>query len=353
MGSQQIKRERVLKALQHEQPDRTPADFQAVSEIWDAAKRKIGTDSMKGVLDALDIDCAWVDPEVVRPNTQKDSDGLIIGWGGSRIRLTANRYGVYEEIVRYALDAEVETPEEADRRLQLPDLKTWDFSVITRNCRLYDDYFLLGGFASAFYYPTLVMSMEDLLTDMILNPELVHHIIKRCFDWHMEYHEKLLKAAGGRLDAMQIADDFATQRGLLISVDMFREFFKKPISEYIALAKSYGAHPFLHCCGSSYHLIDEFADMGVEILDPIQTVAADMEPEKLKSEFGERITFHGAGETQRILPNGSADEVRENARYLCRTFGKNGGYILSSCHFLQADVPVENVLAFYEIQNRY
>jgi uroporphyrinogen decarboxylase len=77
-----------------------------------------------------------------------------------------------------------------------------------------------------------------------------------------------------------------------------------------------------------------------------------MHPELLKKEFGDRITFHGAGETQNILPNGTPDDVRNNAKMLSQVLGKNGGYIMASCHNLQADVPLENVLAFYEIDNR-
>ena len=93
--------------------------------------------------------------------------------------------------------------------------------------------------------------------------------------------------------------------------------------------------------------------MGIRILDPVQTVAANMEPERIKKEFGDRLTFHGAGETQWILPHGTVRQVKENARYLSNVLGKDGGYIMSSCHFLQSDVPLQNVLAFYDVENRY
>lgn len=345
------RRERVWKAIHHEQPDRTPVDFQAVSEIWDRLMKHFQTDDMKDILDQLQIDCAWVDPEVLRAADQRDKDGYLIGWGGSRLRYVYNSFGAHEEIVRYATDNCI-TIADIDAALTLPDLDDCDFTAVTKACLRYDDRFLIGGFASSFYYPTLVRNMEDLLTDLILEPELAHHLIKRCFDWHIDYHERLLKAAGGRLDAMQIADDFATQLGLLISVDTFREFFRDPIKEYVALAKSYGAIPYLHCCGSAYHLIEEFINLGIEILDPIQTTAVNMEPARLKKEFGNQLCFHGAGETQILFPTGSPQEVSDHAEYLSRTLGKDGGYIMSSCHFLQADVPVDNILAFYQIKNR-
>lgn len=345
------RRDRVLTALQHRQPDRTPTDFQAVSEIWDRLAAHFGTDNRRELMDRLDIDCAWVDPEVDRHCNPVGPDGLMTSWGGSKSTWVSNSFGKHEEIVHFVTEG-CDTIEEIDRALQLPDLDTFDFDSVTQVCKEQDDRFLIGGYASSFYYVTLVRSTQDILTDLIINPELMHHLIKRVADWHMDYHERLLKAGHGRIDAMQIADDFATQREIMISVDMFREFFKKPILDFIELAKSYGAVPYMHCCGSAYHLIDEFISMGIKILDPVQTVAANMEPEKLKREFGDRITFHGAGETQWILPTGTPEDCAENARMLSNVLGRDGGLILSSCHFMQSDVPVENVLAFYRTENR-
>ena len=345
------RRERVMMALNHRQPDRVPTDFQAVPEIWEKLFVHFGTREMKKVLDLLEIDCAWVDPEVARKPEGRDADGYLTGWGGSKLRTVHTATGAYDEVVHYVTSG-CDSIEEMERALQLPDLDEYDFSKVTKACEIYEDRFLLGGFASIFYYPTLVRSMEDILVDMIINEELAFYLFKRCFDWHMEYHKRLLEAGGGRIDAMQIADDFATQLDLMMSVEMFRKYFKEPICEYIALAKSYGAIPYLHCCGSAYRLIPEFIDMGIKILDPVQTVARNMGPQRLKLEFGDSLTFHGGGETQHILPYGTVEEVRENARMLSRVLGKGGGYILSSCHILQSDVPVENILAFYELENR-
>jgi uroporphyrinogen decarboxylase len=323
-----------------------------VSEIWDRLYEHFQVSDQKEVLDILDIDCAWVDPEVGRRPAERDEEGLIIGWGGSRLSTVYNAFGAYDEIVRYATDG-CGTVAEMDRILELPGVDEYDFSGIGLNCEKYADRFLLGGFASTLYYPTLVRRLEDILVDMAVNEDMAHYLFDRCADWHLEYHKRLLKAGGGRIDAMQIGDDFATQIGLLMSPEMFRKYFRKNLIAFVDLAESYGAMPYLHCCGSAYHLIPEFIDIGIRILDPIQTVAKNMEPARLKAEFGDRIAFHGAGETQWILPNGTPDEVRENARMLSRTLGEGGGYIMTSCHYMQSDVPVENVLAFYELENRY
>ena len=345
------RRERVQCALNHEKPDRTPTDFQAVSEIWEQLFEHFGTGEMKTVLDNLEIDCAWVDPEVTRKPSEKDEEGLIIGWGGSKIRTIYNSTGAHDDIVHFVTTG-CETIDEMEAALKLPDIDEFDFSGITAACDRHGDRYLLGGFASIFYYPTLVRSMEDILTDMVLNEDLARYLFKRCFDWHLEYHTRLLEAGKGRIDAMQLADDFCTQIDLIMSIEMFRKYFRGPMEEYIALAKSYGATPMLHCCGAAYHLIPEFIDMGIKILNPVQTVCKNMEPARLKADFGDKITFHGGGETQHVLPCGTTDDVRANAKMLSQTLGRNGGYIMASCHFLQSDVPLENVLAFYELENR-
>ncbi|MHB1483497.1 MAG: uroporphyrinogen decarboxylase family protein [Saccharofermentanales bacterium] len=344
-------KERVLCALNHNQPDRVPTDYQAVSEVNSALYNHFKTDDFEDVLQKLEIDCRWIGPSYNSPKPEIYNDGSFMGWGGSISRIVTNKYGAYTEIVKYALD-DIETVKDIDEKLKLPDLDDFDFNDVTEKCRRFGEYFIISGMASTFYYPTLVRSMENIFIDMATEPELAHHLIKKIVDWHLDYHDRLLDAGNGRIDAMQIADDFSTQMCPLISQSMFDEFFIDNIKSFSRLGKSYGAKIFFHCCGSAYKFIPSLLDAGIEILDPVQTTAANMEPDRLKREFGDRLSFHGAAETQHIIPNGTPEQVRENARDLVRILGKDGGFILSSCHCLQADVPVENVLALYDINNR-
>lgn len=344
-------RERVLMSINHVQPDRTPTDFQAVNDVWIKLAKHFKTGSYDTILEALDIDCRWVNPPYTGPAPTVNSDGSFEGWGGSLLRVVRNQHGSYEEVSKYAVD-EAETPEDIDRLLKLPDPDHYDYSVVAEQCRKYDEYCIFAGMASAFYYPTLVRSLENILVDMALYPEMANHLFKRCTDWHLAFHERLLAAGKGRIDALQIADDFSTQTGLLFSIDMFRKYFKKPLKNFVELGKSYGTKIFFHCCGCAYGIIPELIDIGVEILDPIQTTTPNMEPEKLKREFGEKLAFHGAMNTQYTLPLGTPEDVRKEAKEMVRILGKDGGYILTSCHLLQSDVPVENILALYEVEHR-
>jgi uroporphyrinogen decarboxylase len=108
-----------------------------------------------------------------------------------------------------------------------------------------------------------------------------------------------------------------------------------------------------HCDGSIYRLIPELLDMGVTLLNPIQTNARDMEPLALKQSFGQRLSFHGGVDITRLLTKGTAEEVRAEIRRLVGVLGAGGGYILAPSHHIQADTPVENVLALYEPSLRY
>jgi uroporphyrinogen decarboxylase len=344
-------RERVLCSLNHVKPDRAPTDLEATKEIWDKLLKHFKTTDYDLVKNALKIDCRWLGPEYKGPEGKAFSDGSYEGWGGSILRNVSNEFGSYEEVVKYALD-EAETPDDIDRLLRAPDPDDYDFSCIPGMCKEYNEYFLLAGTASMFYYPTMVRSMEKIMIDMAINPEMAHYLFNKSVEWHLAYHERLFEAGKGRIDALQIADDFSSQRGPLMSREMFVDFFREPFKKFVDLGKSYGAKIYLHCCGSAYKLIPDLIDWGVEILDPIQTTASDMDPLNLKTQFGHKLSFHGAVNTQSILPNGTCDDVRNNVRELVETLGKGGGYIMSACHFIQADVPIENVLAMYELENR-
>lgn len=103
-----------------------------------------------------------------------------------------------------------------------------------------------------------------------------------------------------------------------------------------------------HCCGSAYHFIPHLIEIGVDALNPVQVTAKNMEPELLKETFGDKLTFWGGINTQRILPFGTADEVAAETRHIIDVLGKGGGYILNSVHNIQAEVPPENIVAMFE-----
>ena len=111
---------------------------------------------------------------------------------------------------------------------------------------------------------------------------------------------------------------------------------------------------FIHCCGSIWRLLDDIVDAGFDCLNPVQTSAADMDPQVLKTKYGSRITFWGGGvDTQRVLPFGTPEEVREMVRQRMAIFGVGGGFVFNTIHNVQAGIPTENLLALYEAIDKY
>jgi uroporphyrinogen decarboxylase len=174
--------------------------------------------------------------------------------------------------------------------------------------------------------------------------------LDRLADLHIEKLSQVLPPLKGAIDVLVVGDDLGTQRGPQISPQTYKDLFlprHKRIYEHAR--KLSGAHIFLHSCGGIYQLIPYLIEAGVEILNPVQTSARYMEPERLKREFGRDITFWGGGcDTHHILPNGTPQEVRDDVRRRMEIFGPGGGFVWTQVHNVMADVPPANIEAMLE-----
>jgi uroporphyrinogen decarboxylase len=167
---------------------------------------------------------------------------------------------------------------------------------------------------------------------------------------HIEKLSRLLPHLRGWVQILVVGDDLGMQSGPQMSRDMYRELFLPRHKRIYRYAKEQsGAHIFLHCCGGVYQLIPDLIEAGVEILNPVQTSARHMEPERLKREFGRDLTFWGGGcDTQHVLAYGTPEEVRKDVRRRLETFMPGGGYVWNQVHNVMADVPPENVVAMLD-----
>ena len=346
MTAKMSSRERVLCAAAHSIPDRMPLDIQTTGEAWAKLVDHYGTDDNEAVFERLGIDIRYIGP-VSRQKQAMYTDGTYDGPWGNRLRTVSHGTGAYEEVAFYPLD-NTSTPEEITA-FSFPDPAVrFDYSSIADMCHGYDAYALIGGYASVFYVPTQVRSMEKILLDMLLNQPMVDTLVEKALKHAIAYNEPLLAMGKGRIDFLHMADDFATQRGLLFSLDMWRRFFRKPMQVLVDMAHSYGARVMFHCCGAAAELIPDLIEMGIELLDPVQTSAYGMDPSVLKTAYGEKIAFHGGIDTQQTLPFGTPEQVKREVRERIEVLGCGGGYILSPCHAVQSDVPLANILAVFE-----
>ena len=189
---------------------------------------------------------------------------------------------------------------------------------------------------------------ENGLCFLKLMPEVAKVMIRRITDFWESYLRKVLECGKGTIDIIENCNDFGTQRSMFISAEDFREFFKSPLKRLYGTAKEYGVLYMQHSCGSIDPIIDDFIEMGADILNPIQWRCRGMERDKLELEFGEKVVFHGGVDNQKTLAFDTVEAVEGEVRYNLDVLGRGGGYILAPCHNIQAVSPPENIVAMYE-----
>jgi len=195
-----------------------------------------------------------------------------------------------------------------------------------------------------------LFGMANAYLHMAGEKEAFAHFLDRLTDHHLASLHRLLPSLRGLVDVLVVGDDLGMQRGPQISRKMYRElFFPRHRKIYQAARELSGAHIFLHSCGGIYELIPDLIEAGVEILNPVQTSARNMDPIRLKREFGRDITFWGGGcDTQQVLPFGTPEEVRDDVRRRIETFAPGGGFVWAPIHNIMADVPPRNIEAMLE-----
>jgi hypothetical protein len=199
--------------------------------------------------------------------------------------------------------------------------------------------------------PKGIRDVEEWYVSTVARRDYVYQVFERQCEIALANLERIYQAVGDRVTSVFVTGtDFGTQRGPFISPQTYRELyqpFHKRVNNWIHQHTSWKT--FNHSCGSVMALIEDFIESGFDILNPVQTSAADMDPAQLKARFGDRITFWGGGvDTQQTLPFGTADEVRKEVRERIKVFGPRGGFVFNSIHNIQARVPVENLLAMFE-----
>jgi uroporphyrinogen-III decarboxylase len=168
--------------------------------------------------------------------------------------------------------------------------------------------------------------------------------------------ERIAQVVGDRVTAVVTSfTDFGMQTGPFISVKAYRALYKpfnKAVNDWVHAHTSWKT--FTHCCGSVRDLLEDFIEAGFDILNPVQTSAARMDPKELKETFGDRLTFWGgAVDTQQTLPFATPEVVRQQVRERIKIFGQGGGFVFNPVHNVQSGTPVANLLAMYETVHEY
>jgi len=339
-------RERVLAAVERRLPDRTPADYKGEPEVNRYMMEHLQVSSYEELLGRLQIDVRRLEPRYVGPPPRQLDGGVFEDYWGIRSKHLKAGHGSY--------DMHVHTPVWDARSVEDLEKHAWpspdvfDYSPMRQQCARYRDYAVMYEGADLFTRPCILRNMENVMLDMLERPDMAHFLFEKFTAFYCEDVTRALEATRGGFDVYCEWSDYGTQRALLISVPMFREFLAPYLKRMIDVCHSAGVKFMLHSCGAVRPLIPDFIALGVDVLDPIQVAAAGMEPAGLKRDFGDRIAFHGGICTQRTLPFGSPQDVESAVLDRVATLGAGGGYILASTHDVSADTPPENVVAMYD-----
>jgi len=346
-------KERVMAAVNHQSPDRTPITFDAEKEVYDLLHRYLGVETKEALFNRLHVDTWMILPKnfVYTPEEERKEQKTTL-WG-YKTRIAHYSGGTYDELCFSPLAGKNDMKAIDDYPWPAGD--ALDFSHFPAEARSHDDRAVIGVFTwGAYFVASFVRGMEDLMMDFALRKDYAHHLIDTITDRMTAFLDKMLTHHGEGIDLVYMADDYCSQLSPLFSPEVFREFVMPYLTRVVDTVHGHGKRFLLHCCGAVRPLLRMIVDAGVDMLEPIQIRAEGMDPEGLKRDFGKHLCFYGGVDLQDILCHGTPQTVADEVKRLIDILGKDGGYILGPGHtYIQIDAPVENIMAMYETAFEY
>jgi uroporphyrinogen decarboxylase len=366
-------RERVLLALAHKEPDRVPIDFGGlVSSLHHEAYRSLmeylGTpvekiaimdmfqqivDPAPPLKDRFRADIVGFfphDPAGFEFKLDSATDSFIDEWGVVYRRPPGGYWydlaghplteGTMEEL----LELRFPDPRDPHRVKGLADEARHLLSETDKAVMIHAP---IGGVFEQSYW---LRGLESLFMDMAHNRKYVEALAERVVEWLLEFWDLVLDEVGPYVDVVELSDDLGGQHGPLFSPQLYREIYKSRHRRLADLIHSKTeARIFLHCCGSIRWALPDLIESGIDIINPVQVSARDMETEVLKREFGQDIVFWGGGaDATKVLPLGTPQDVREEVKRRTHDLAPGGGFVFAPIHNIQADAPPENIVALFE-----
>jgi uroporphyrinogen decarboxylase len=273
----------------------------------------------------------------------RDSN-MLYSWGIYPLRSSRGELITYQTNLDFAGRATISELQ----GYSYPRLEDFDFKTFSPDARLRKDCILgTGCVNSIFMISAYLRGFEKLFFELITQKKLAHYYVDRIGTFALEMTEKILSKIGRDIDLYSMWDDLATQRGLMISHDLFKEFYLPWYRRIIAETKKYDIISFFHICGNANDIIPDLIDIGIDVLDPVQVSAHGMALSYLKKEYGHDICFHGGIDVQTMLPRMKPIEITDYVTKIHDLFAGDGGLILGPSHEITPDTPISNILAVY------
>lgn len=379
-------RERVLRALDHQEGDRIPIDIGGMSnftsmhvDAHERLKKYLGFEGGDPVINSLvsmsvrpdlrimkrfDVDCwgLWPrGPESHKIQVHQEPDGsswFVDDWG---VRWERPPQGYYHDVVGNPLKgAELEDldkfpwpdPYDPGRVAGLAD-EAREVYENSDYCLVMNSQWSSGVVAlSAF-----LCGWEDHFSNIAGRPEFIKALVERLEDYHIKQWDAILNAVGKYIQVAIVSDDLAFQDGPSMRPSVYRELFKPAHQRIAAFIKDKAPHVKLlnHACGDEGIFLPDFVDAGYDAWNPVQVSCPSVaDTARLKADFGDKITFWGGGvDTQRVLPFGTPEDVRREVQRRISDLKPGGGFVFATVHNIQRDVPPENIVACFDTALKY
>ncbi len=338
-------RERMLAAIRHKEPDRIPIDAICI-ENMDAVGKLLQVPA-NDVLRQLDIDgrsvAAWKYTGVLPVRDGK----TLSPWGTE----DGNDYGSahFYPLATASTVSEVEG-------YRWPDPASYDFDELLKSLQNWNGEYALRGpyWVSAPLFCTTcnLIGMEEALCKMLVEPEVFEACVEKVFSFSYSYVENFVEAVGDKLDILYLADDFASQRGLMMDPELWRKFLKPRYEKLFSIGRRRGLPIWFHSCGDITPVLPDLIEIGMNVWETVQLHTLPMTPAELKRKHGRDLAFFGAVSTQ-SLPYKTPGEVADEVRRSIDALAEGGGYICGPDHHIKPDVPAENVIALFETARQY
>ena len=353
-------RERFLATLHGGTPDRIPIVANLTIQAAERVARELGTEvgfvdsflatriSHRDMLLKLGNDAVLIAATPATPSVTLDNGDVR-----DELGITYRTIGLYGEAVERPLSA-CESVADLDR-YRLPDPRAaekWKFSEETV-AAYREDYAIIGDLeACLFELSWNLVGLEKFLMDLMMEEDYIPVLLDRVEAYSTQCGLKMIELGA---DMIWAGDDFGTQSGMILSPALWREHFKP---RYARMWKKFRqANPNIkiayHSCGSIVPIIEDYIEIGLDFLNPIQPLAAGMNLAELYRQYGDRLGFFGGVDVQDILPNGSAEDVRAEVRRVMDAVRHSPRFIIAPAHNIQPDTSVENIFAFFDEAIRY
>jgi uroporphyrinogen decarboxylase len=373
-------RERLETTLNHKEPDRVPIDLGGiVTGITTGAnktlKSSLDIDSedpvvdrvqqlanpSDAVLERLDVDTRYIYLQASRDwqdielpdNTYQDEFGVL-----RKAAFNPDGWLLYYDFIGHPL-SDAETVADL-AKLKWPDphdpSRYEGIEEAARKMSEETEYGLIANvIASIFEFSWYLRGYMRFFEDVILKPEMISALLKMMGEYQRALMGEVLDRIGPYISVVMTGSDLGTQRAPALSPKLYRSLVWPEYKKLWDMIKSKtDAKIFYHSCGSLYPMIPHLIEGGIDILHPIQPMAANMgDREKLKREFGDQITFWGGFDQQHVLPFGTPEEVQDETKKLLDAFMPDGGFVFAAGHNIQSDVPPENVIALFDTVREY